>query len=343
MKILVYDDNLEFGGHQIMACRGIEALAAHHDHHVHVIYNPANRTLAGKLKHIPNIETHTVSDHLHHQFKALDPDTVLCIQGDTTQSIKGIEAAKKYRITCISYIAITHPMTLTGAKLGTMRDQVNQLRINRPDKYITISDSMKSMLLNRKTKIPIYVVHNGIPPPPIPKLRNPDSSKTLGVVGRIEFKQKQQDFMVRAFKEHPNSFRNCTLLFAGNGPDKQPLERMINDSETISLMPWQEDIELFYNRIDVLIIPSRYEGVPLVLLEALARGIPVIASATDGMKEILPQSWTFDSGSTTSLAWSFTEVQKSWQAQLEDLQQKIVNEYSLEQFNRNFVQAVTGN
>ncbi len=108
----------------------------------------------------------------------------------------------------------------------------------------------------------------------------------------------------------------------------------------MSLIPWTDDIESFYDQIDLLAIPSRYEGVPLVLLEALARGIPVIASATDGMEEILPKSWTFDPESTASMAWAFTEVEKSWQTKLEDLQQTIVTDYSIEMFNRNFVKSV---
>lgn len=342
MKILVYDDNLEFGGHQIMACRGIEALASEPAVEVCVIYNRENMQLEKRIRQIPDIERRHAAQKLARQFKSVKPDIILCIQGDTLQSTRGIDAARRLGVRCISYIAITHPMSRTGAKLGNLRDKLNKHQLNRADEYITISESMKSMLIDRKTRIPVHVVHNGIPQPPIPIIKLPKKKLTLGVIGRIEFKQKQQDFMVRAFQEQAELLKSFNLLFAGNGPDKRRLERMIRDLPNISRIPWMNDIESFYDQIDILIIPSRYEGVPLVLLEALARGIPVIASATDGMQEILPGSWTFDAESTASMAWSLKEVRQSWQTRLEALQQKIITDYSLEQFNRNFVKAVTG-
>ncbi len=146
--------------------------------------------------------------------------------------------------------------------------------------------------------------------------------------------------MVPTFIDHPDVFGDCRLLIAGNGPDEEKLKRLIADKENISLLPWQEDAEAFYEQIDCLLLPSRYEGVPLVMLEALARGIPVVGSARDGMRDILPEAWIFEPENAQSLAKTFSRARKSWQSEIDALRQIILAEHSLENFKTGFRNAV---
>ncbi len=338
MKILVYDDNPDFGGHQVMACHGVEALATDPSIDIVCMVNPANRQLAKKLEGFKVLEAPCTPQ----QLKALEPDLVLCIQGDIAQSTRGVAAAHKAGIECISYLALPHTLHQMGAKFGALRDRANQKLLNQPTRYIVISKSMEHLLRERGTTVPIAIVPNGIPHPK-PKAQSPKphpSSLTLGLLGRIEFNQKQQDFMVRTFLAFPEAFANCHLLIAGDGPDAGKLREMVEGKENITLRPWQDDTETFYSEIDFLMLPSRYEGVPLVMLEALARNIPVLGSNRDGMRDTLPGTWTFDPENGEALARAFSSIRNIWQNEIEAIQERTATEASLETFKANFLRAI---
>ena len=142
--------------------------------------------------------------------------------------------------------------------------------------------------------------------------------------------------MVRTFSEFTEAFKGCQLLIVGNGPDEKALRQMISGKENIKLLPWLENPENVYEQIDFLMISSRFEGVPLVMLEALARGIPVVGSACDGMKDLLPDDWTFEPGNGRDLAMKFSNVRKDWQNHIGFLQKKVLEENSLEAFKTAF-------
>ncbi|QBG47508.1 hypothetical protein EGM51_08935 [Verrucomicrobia bacterium S94] len=163
MNILVYDDTPGFGGHQIMAARGIEALAETPGLHVTLMYNPENRKFIRNLKHFEHL---TVLEADAPRIPTLKPDRMLVIQGDITQSISGLCAARRAGIECISYIAIPHRLAEMGAKMGRLRDIKNRPLFQKPDRFITISESMAALLRERGAHQPVTVVPNGIPPRP---------------------------------------------------------------------------------------------------------------------------------------------------------------------------------
>ncbi len=174
-------------------------------------------------------------------------------------------------------------------------------------------------------------------------LELPQNKTILGTIGRIEFNQKQQDFLVRTFSKHWKTDPAMHLLVTGDGPDRERLIALINEldlQDHTTLLPWQPDSALIYNALDLLIIPSRFEGVPLVMLEALACGVPVIGSARDGMKDLLPADWTFEPENAGALFQTLEKVSKHWKNDLPALQTKVRNDYTVKKFTQNFEAAL---
>ena len=373
-KIACYDDNPDYGGHQVMACLALEALAKSSAWQPVFFCSPENTRLSKRLREIQastgNLEIRstpfttrklqglrnrfagkTISD-LHTLLETGNPDLLLCIQGEIEDGSLALCAAEKMTAPCISYIPVPHRMALMGAKLGAMRDRFNAPLFKKPDGWITISDSMKILLEERGATAPIEVVHNGIDVNRFaPRDKNaarttlglPQNKTLLGTIGRIEFNQKQQDFLVRTFSKRWKNNPAMHLVITGDGPDRGRLEALIGKlglRRQVTLLPWQENSTLVYRALDLLIIPSRFEGVPLVMLEALACGTPVVGSARDGMKDLLPVGWTFETENGNALADVVEYVSTHGKNDLPALQTKVRSEYTVEKFQQNFEAAL---
>jgi glycosyltransferase involved in cell wall biosynthesis len=100
---------------------------------------------------------------------------------------------------------------------------------------------------------------------------------------------KGLDVLVRAVAELPSS-TVARLDLYGEGPERDPLEHLINDlglADRAFLHPWLTDVIEQMAVHDLFVLPSRAEGMPYVVLEAMAAGIPVVATAVAGTAEAL--------------------------------------------------------
>ena len=117
------------------------------------------------------------------------------------------------------------------------------------------------------------------------------------MAGRVLFRQKGQDILFNALKyiDFP-----IELQVFGDGPDLKRLRELAANSRRIlKLFSWGGEIMFGENSrdIDFIVVPSRYEGVPLIMLESLARNIPVISPARDGMVNYLTAESLYNTGS----------------------------------------------
>ena len=281
---------------------GLAPIAEAHDTVSVIELDHAFHRLQGILNHVQHGRIRALAG----QLRSLQPDLALIIQGDIEISSLGLLAAKQAGIRAVSYIPLPHNQVEKGAKLGAIRDLFGKGLYKVPDGYITISTVLAEMLREKGATARIEVVYNGIDTTGFDprdkeasrsELRLPPAVPIVGIAGRLERKQKQQHLLIEALATAEGG---CHAAFCGDGPDAAFFRGLVekqNLQGRVHFLPWSNDLAPFYSAIDALAIPSRYEGVPLVMLEALCCGTPVIAGDRDGMKELLPSQWLFRPGS----------------------------------------------
>jgi len=117
--------------------------------------------------------------------------------------------------------------------------------------------------------------------------------------GRIALDQKGLDILIAAWericRSRPNA--DLRLILIGMGPDGEELDSIIGKSAVsgvVRINKWVHDTVLLRQYLgcaDLFLFASRYEGFPLAPMEAMACGLPVVASAASGMQEILKDGW----------------------------------------------------
>lgn len=117
---------------------------------------------------------------------------------------------------------------------------------------------------------------------------NPETS-LIGVVGRLSV-EKGIDRAVRAFADLRRSLPDAELHLVGDGPERARIEAMARElhiTDAIHIHGWQSDPRPFYEAMDLLLLPSRTEGMPNAVLEAMAMEAPVAATDVGGVRELL--------------------------------------------------------
>ncbi|MET8658891.1 glycosyltransferase [Streptomyces sp. NBUL23] len=118
----------------------------------------------------------------------------------------------------------------------------------------------------------------------LPLPRGADADAPLVVcIGRLT-RQKGQDVLLRAWRRMPVA--GARLVLVGDGPDREGLEASAPPG--VQFTGAREDVRPWIRAADVLVLPSRWEGMALAPLEAMACGRPVVLTDVNGARESLP-------------------------------------------------------
>lgn len=134
-------------------------------------------------------------------------------------------------------------------------------------------------------------------------------------IGRLVH-EKGAHLLVKAVPSILEEFPRARFLIAGRGPMRDRLRKLIADlevSERVDLLGFisNEDRDRLYQVADVAVFPSLYEPFGIVALEAMAAGVPVVASEVGGLAEVVDPHETgilHTSGEPDSLAWAVRET-----------------------------------
>ena len=164
------------------------------------------------------------------------------------------------------------------------------------DRIIAISQSVKKSLLLYEfvSKKKVYVLSNCIDyqlfenNSKLEKLSTKENI-TIGTVCRLE-PQKGIRYLLLAMKTILIKFPNVKLEIVGTGSLLNELQNLADElgiSNSIKFLGKFADVIPFYRRMDIFVLPSLYEGFGIVILEAMAMGIPIVATNVDGIKEVV--------------------------------------------------------
>lgn len=165
------------------------------------------------------------------------------------------------------------------------------------DKLVFVNSSEKKLAIRKKIakKTICSTIHNGVDIYKNISKRNYkgfEDKLVIGYVGRFAF-QKNIINLIKAAGYAVRKNHNLGFIFVGDGPDWEKCNSYIeanNFTENIKLVGWQNDIKMWLSYFDALVLFSRFEGLPISILEAMAAGLPIIASDIKGNNELVDDS-----------------------------------------------------
>jgi len=372
-NLIIYNDVKEFGGHEVLTLHLIKYLLQEESCKIHFICSARNKKLlislnilmkevgrdfnitaisysSGKLQLLRTFLSIIAILRVRKKIKQIAPGCVLVAQGEISLSTVGILAAKLSGIKVVSYIPMAHSRVKRGDRyFPKLKDRILSFYYSLPSAFITISKSVQQELIGRGALQSIKVVHNGIDIDSYEFVEKADARKKLGLeeneyiiglVGRIEFNQKQQDLFIKVMAKRKHELQNTKILMVGNGPDEVVLDSLIKNfgmQDYVEILPWHENLSDVYSAIDLIAIPSKFEGLPIVMLEAMLYKLPVIASNVDGMAEILPREWLFDCRNEEEIWETFKRVSNGDNDKCLNSHYELVKKYySIENFRKSF-------
>lgn len=116
-----------------------------------------------------------------------------------------------------------------------------------------------------------------------------DDDYVFGVMARLDF-QKGHEFLFEAVRTITKERDDFLVLIVGDGKLGDSLKQKVKNlglTDVVRFVGYQRDIVSHHGIIDVQVLPSLFEGLPLGLVEAAAMEVPVIATAVDGTPEIV--------------------------------------------------------
>jgi glycosyltransferase involved in cell wall biosynthesis len=213
----------------------------------------------------------------------------------------------------VGLLHVHQPLSSLPFRFGRMRERIARASLRRTTRLCVLSrwaaeQTSEGWGIPRSNIdiMPIIrpVVVNVDPRAGRRRLGLPDGI-LVGIAGRVSFAQKGHDLLLCAAEVLRRGEPAIHFVVAGEGPDSKLLRseiarRSLDDS--FVLLGHVECIDTFLSAMDAIVIPSRFEGLPLIALEALWSSTPGVAARIDGLTQIWPERWLVEPDDPDALA-----------------------------------------
>jgi glycosyltransferase involved in cell wall biosynthesis len=191
----------------------------------------------------------------------------------------------------IPWVGMFHGVTLEDRRVRLYNWLDRQL-LRRADRIVVVSPSQRELFAetaHRLTVIPNAVLPSVSSARAAPPLVEAAARPRIAVIGRLSH-EKGVDLFLEAFARLRERGVVGTALVVGDGPDRGALEAQaaaLGISGVTSFLGHRTDIDAFYEHIELVVIPSRSEGMPNVLLEAIRADVPVVATSVGAIPTVV--------------------------------------------------------
>lgn len=108
-------------------------------------------------------------------------------------------------------------------------------------------------------------------------------------IGRFD-DQKNHAGLLQAFEKLLRIYPNCRLNLLGDGQLRKPMEvyaRELGIDQKVRFLGTQADVHPYLHDADIFLLPSKFEGMPMTIIEAMGTGLPIVASGVGGVPDML--------------------------------------------------------
>lgn len=224
--------------------------------------------------------------------KEINPE-IIHAQGISTSGISGFTAFLIKKLLKIPYVVYGRGSDIYPFKMEKI---LVRAILNNADSVIALTEYMRKEMQKISNK-EILVIPNGIDMDRSNNLspnfkESADTKKKIMIfVGNLR-PEKGLSYLIEAMDYITRNNINIHLLLVGEGSQRENLEKLvdklnINDKVTFSGKATTEEVTVYLKNSDVFVLPSLHEGFPNVLLEAMASGLPIVATDVNGVNEIV--------------------------------------------------------
>ena len=135
----------------------------------------------------------------------------------------------------------------------------------------------------------------------------------IGNVARFSY-QKNHEFLIKVFSEIKKVRDDAVLMLVGRGELEGEVKKQVQDlglTDSVLFMGVRNDVPDLLNAMDVFVLPSRFEGLPVTLVEIQANGLPAVISANVTKEMALSDDFCFLSLSQSALEWAEVILKKN--------------------------------